>query len=92
MRKLTEEEQAIDKRVTELANKLLGVLNADMEAGGDYTYHLSALAFCITGVAIRLGVDHKTFLNNLDMSYQVMQEGASVDLVELQPGESNAHH
>lgn len=92
MRKLTEEEKKIEARVSGIANKLVDVLNADIEAGGDVDDHLPALVLCTVGVAIRLGVDHKTFLERMDLSYQVMEKGIHVDLVELQPGDKNAHH
>jgi len=92
MRKLTEEEEKIEERISDLANKLVDVLNADIEAGGDVDDHLPALSFLIVGVAVRLGVEREAFRNNMDMSYQVMQQQASVDLVELQPGDKNAHH
>ena len=92
MRQLTEEEKKIEARINALANQLVDVLNNSFKEGTDTDEHLAALSLCLVGVAIRLGVDHKTFLERMDMSYQIMEKNIHVDLVELQPGDKNAHH
>jgi hypothetical protein len=77
--------------MTDLTDSIYALLNQNLEEGGDPMEQLTALSFCITDIAIDVGILHEDFARHMYKCYARMEIQRSMRLENITGGK-NANH
>lgn len=91
MSKLNEQEEVAAKRMADLTDSIFALLNQNLEEGGDPMEQLAALSFCLSGVAVDVGINREDFVRHMYKCYERMEEQRGVRLENITGGK-NANH
>lgn len=94
MARLTKREGKIAKRIKDLSDKIMELMNQNFDQGGDADEQIAALTFCTVGIAFASGLNRATFLENMSRSFELMEQYPAIhkEFEETSSGDKNVNH